>query len=196
MGGGYLLYVALKHFIFEGGEEASDGKVQIGADGHPVVSDESATFRSERGMARFWPTVVVIELTDVAFAIDSILAAIALVGSSPDQKGIHPKLWVVVTGGMLGVILMRFAAVMFIRLLEKFPRFEVSAYLLVCVIGVKLVVDWLSHSKWGEGWHSWVNFHDLRSPAFWAFWLAMIVCLGLGFIPKKKPTPAVENSAD
>ena len=29
LGGGYLLYVALKHFIFEGGEEASDGKVQI-----------------------------------------------------------------------------------------------------------------------------------------------------------------------
>ena len=43
---------------------------------------------------------------------------------------------------MLGVILMRFAAVMFIKLLERFPRFETSAYLLVIVIGLKLCLDW------------------------------------------------------
>ena len=43
---------------------------------------------------------------------------------------------------MLGVILMRFAAVLFIRLLERFPRFETSAYLLVIVIGLKLLADW------------------------------------------------------
>lgn len=195
LGGGYLLYVALKHFIFEGGEAPENGDAPLGADGQPIVSDDPEKPRSQRALAKFWPTVVVIELTDIAFAIDSILAAIALVGSSPDEKGIHPKLWVVVSGGMLGVVLMRFAAVMFIRLLEKFPRFEVAAYLLVCVIGVKLVVDWLSHSQWGENWHEWVNFHDFRSPAFWAFWLAMIVCLGVGFIPKKTPTPSSENPA-
>ncbi len=57
--------------------------------------------------AKFWPTVVVIELTDIAFAVDSILAAIALVGPPPEvaegeKVGLHPKLWVVVTGGMIG----------------------------------------------------------------------------------------------
>src|SRR5205823_13766510 len=91
----------------------------------------------------FWQTVLVIELTDIAFAVDSIVAAMALVGQQKaTDTGTHDKLWVVVTGGMLGVIVMRFAAVLFIKLLEKFPRFEVSAYLLVAVIGFRLLVDW------------------------------------------------------
>ena len=91
----------------------------------------------------FWSTVIVIEMTDIAFAVDSILAAIAVVGSAPaGHVGPHPKLWVVMTGGILGVILMRIAAAMFIRLLERFPRFETSAYMLVFVIGGKLLVDW------------------------------------------------------
>ena len=33
-------------------------------------------------LAKFWPTVLVIELTDIAFAVDSILAAIGVVGSA------------------------------------------------------------------------------------------------------------------
>ena len=88
----------------------------------------------------FWKAVIVIELTDIAFAVDSILAALALVGSSPNDKGFHPKLWVVVLGGIIGLMLMRVAAAMFIKLLEKFPRFETAAYLLVTVIGFKLLM--------------------------------------------------------
>ncbi len=103
----------------------------------PAVRVETAAT-----MRHFWYTVAVIELTDVAFAVDSILAAMALAGSRQD------KLWVVVTGGILGVILMRFAAVIFIRLLEKFPRFELAAYLLVLIIGVKLLADWGANSDW------------------------------------------------
>jgi hypothetical protein len=97
---------------------------------------------------KFWKTVAVIELTDIAFAVDSILAAMALAGSKSD------KLWVVVAGGILGVILMRFAASVFVRLLERYPRFEVSAYLLVIVIGLKLLADWALNSDWSfRGWN-------------------------------------------
>lgn len=206
LGGGYLLYVALKHFLFEGKSEESEPKFAIGPDGHPLVDDDaelaesgsnaaSGTVAKSSGKsggkspsgtsyAAFWPTVFVIEATDIAFAIDSILAAIALVGSNPNKSGLHPKLWVVVTGGMLGVILMRYAAVVFIKLLERFPRFEVSAYLLVCVIGIKLVVDWFAHSQYAGSFGPWVDFHSLRSPAFWIFWVMMLGCLGYGFIPK------------
>ncbi|MCY3005455.1 MAG: hypothetical protein NTV29_05695 [Planctomycetota bacterium] len=97
---------------------------------------------------KFWKTVAVIELTDIAFAVDSILAAMALAGSEKN------KLWVVVAGGILGVILMRFAASVFVRLLERYPRFEVSAYLLVIVIGLKLLADWAFNSDWSyRGWN-------------------------------------------
>lgn len=135
------------------------------------------------GSARFWPTVVVIELTDIAFAVDSILAAIALVGPKPAEvTGLHPKLWLVVTGGMVGVLLMRVAATIFIRLLERFPRFETSAYLLVLVIGAKLVVDWL-FNKPGQQ-HGLMDFHSVGSPAFWVFWSLMLACFLFGFVPK------------
>src|SRR5690606_27991406 len=48
------------------------------------------------GRASFWKTVVKIELTDLIFAIDSILAAIAFTGARSD------KLWMVYLGGAIG----------------------------------------------------------------------------------------------
>ena len=56
--------------------------------------------------------------------------------------------------------------------------------ILVIVIGLKLVVDWAFNSK--EHPHR-INFHDFSHVEFWAFWIAMIVCFCVGFIPKKKP---------
>jgi predicted tellurium resistance membrane protein TerC len=85
-------------------------------------------------------------------------------------------------GGILGVVLMRIAAAVFIRLLERFPRFETSAYLLVCVIGFKLLIDWWFNSA--EHPHV-VDFHDPASHAFWIFWGLMVVCIGIGFLPRK-----------
>lgn len=175
LGGAYLVYIAVKHLFFESKEEG-DEHIKLDEHGHPILTDEQGGELTEKqeeleirermpfymdletrkklGFAAFWPTVFVIELTDIAFAVDSILAAIALVGTPPagtPATAFHPKLWVVVTGGILGVILMRFAAAIFIKLLEKFPRFEVSAYLLVIVIGSKLLLDWGLNSDWSFG---------------------------------------------
>ncbi|MBM4002145.1 MAG: hypothetical protein FJ295_02495 [Planctomycetes bacterium] len=110
----------------------------------PSLSDSQAGGASTRRgkHAGFWRTVLVIELTDVAFAVDSILAAMALAG------GRFEKRWLVIAGGFLGVVLMRFAAAVFIRLLERFPRFEISAYLLVAIIGFKLLADWSFNGDW------------------------------------------------
>jgi YkoY family integral membrane protein len=203
-GGGYLLYVAVKHFFFDS-REKHDERVDVSPDREPVLVDTSGRLLSPEeaqeevqsrtpvpldlgGRAKFWPTVIAIEMTDIAFAIDSILAAIALVGSAPvGHTGPHPKLWVVLTGGFLGVVLMRFAAVMFIKLLERFPRFEVSAYLLVCIIGLKLLADWLANTP--EHPHR-LDFHSPSSPAFWVFWILMLVCFAVGFWKPKQAASA------
>ena len=199
IGAAYLLYVAFKHFLFERHDEEDTRKVTIGPGGHPIMADtgieltpfEADEITAVRAPAQraaagggFWSTVLVIELTDIAFAVDSILAAIALVGAPPvGHIGTHPKLWVVVVGSMIGLVLMRFAAVVFISLLERYPRFETTAYLLIVVIGGKLLIDYLANSA--EHPHR-VDFHDWHSPAFWLFWSAMLLCLGYGFIPKKR----------
>ncbi len=209
LGGGYLVFVAIKHFLSK--DPSAERKMVVGEDGQPTLADPAtgkpltdqqladtqgskgavgagldyAHARSTHSKA-FWMTVITIEITDIAFAVDSILAAIALVGGTPaghPEEAAHPKMWVVITGGMLGVILMRFAAVMFIKLLEKFPRFETAAYLLVTVIGGKLVIDWALNSA-ADPEH--VNFHSPGTMAFWIFWVAMAVCFSVGFFPPRK----------
>jgi YkoY family integral membrane protein len=205
LGGGYLVYIAIKHLFFEAHEDDGDivhrdGEAGLVHErtGEPLTPEEEEAELHQRaplplphemvdrksggGTAKFWPTVAVIELTDIAFAVDSILAAIALVGPSKNPDAVHPKLWVVITGGMLGVVLMRFAAVIFIKLLERFPRFSTAAYLLVFVIGGKLLVDWWFNADPHD--HR-VDFHDIHRPEFWVFWLLMLGCFATGFLPKR-----------
>jgi len=226
IGGGYLVYIAVKHLFFESREEVEE-TISVDAEGElelrttatgaalspeqemveirgrvPVPLPEEANVKA--GWT-FWKAIIVIELTDIAFAVDSILAALALVGSAPNDQTYHPKLWVVVLGGIIGLLLMRVAATMFIKLLEKFPRFETAAYLLVTVIGLKLLVDWWGNDPnwfpqaWGQGYlaqlTSWginigpkadvIDFHHMNRPEFWIFWGSMLICLGTGFLPKK-----------
>lgn len=203
LGGMYLLYVALKRFLFESRKAAAQG-IAIGPDGHAVLENpaEPALPVVEAASGRhpgFWSTVAVIEMTDIAFAVDSILAAVALVGSPPpghDAHALHPKFWVVITGGFLGVVAMRYAAVLFIRLLEHFPRFETAAYLLVMLIGCKLLADWYFNYPPAQvagatqpatmPWHPPLDFHSPRSPAFFVFWGLMVVFFCTGFLPQRK----------
>jgi YkoY family integral membrane protein len=198
LGGGYLIYVALKHFFFENAPHP-DEHLGVDAAGQPTLIQESTgrPVKLEDGESplpppsltthslSFWYAVGVIELTDIAFAVDSIVAAMALIGQQKaDDTGAHDKLWVVIVGGFIGVILMRFAAILFIRLLEHFPRLETAAYLLVILIGAKLLADW----KFNDPNHPHhLDFHDYHRPEFWVFWLAMVLSFLMGFVPRKKP---------
>lgn len=148
VGGAYLIFIAIKDLFFKKAE---------------VEELAQATTRK-----KFWQTVIVIELTDIAFAVDSILAAVAMT----------PKIPLIITGGIIGLVLMRFAASAFITLLEKFPTFEKAAFVLVFIIGVKVVIEGLSLPG--------VNFHDSGSPAFWIFWTLMFGGFFSGFIPSRK----------
>ncbi len=110
VGAAYLLFLPLKHFLSRshgGGDEAKNA-----------------------GKA-FWPTVVAVEVADIAFALDSVLAGVAMV------RG-QDKIWVVYFGAIIGVVLLRFAASFFVKLLDQFPDLDHVAYLLVGWVGVKL----------------------------------------------------------
>ncbi len=152
VGGGYLVLLAGKHLIF----------------GEKDAGDEKAKSAS----SQFWKVVILVELTDIAFAVDSILAAVAF----------SNKFWVVFTGGVLGIIMMRFAAQLFLKLLKRFPAFESTAYLLVLVIGVKLLIEGFEFEN--------VDFHSSTNPAFWIFWASMILSLASGFRPRKRDRQA------
>jgi YkoY family integral membrane protein len=141
LGGAYLLFISARYFLY--GRKGSR--------------------KAPRTNPSFWQTVVMIELVDVAFAVDSVLAAVALT----------PKLWIVFLGGMLGVIVIRFAATQFIVVLRRFPKFERTAFELVALVGIKLLVDVFHLPN--------VDFNSPSSLAFWVFWGAMLATILAGF---------------
>ncbi len=83
----------------------------------------------------FWLIVLNVELADLAFSVDNVVAAVAL----------SNELWVVMLGVALGIVTMRFAAGIFTYLIRKEPIFEPAAYILVLAIGIELVLSDIYH---------------------------------------------------
>jgi YkoY family integral membrane protein len=151
IGGFYLLYLAAAHFIFQR-DESTESLDPQAEERRPVAR------RLVRG---FWGTVTSITLADIAFSIDSILAAVALAEGFPDRFGARGKLYIVVVGGILGIITMRFVVRYFLLLLERFPGLDDGAYYLVSWIGLKLALSGL-HS----GFPKSVPYH-IPELVFW-----------------------------
>ncbi|KLT15931.1 membrane protein [Neobacillus vireti] len=78
----------------------------------------------------FWRTVLTVELMDVAFSFDSVIAAF----------GVSNQVWVLFLGGVLGILMMRGVAQLFLVLIEKVPEFETTAFILIAIIGVKMII--------------------------------------------------------
>ncbi|MBD1380336.1 TerC family protein [Metabacillus arenae] len=101
----------------------------------------------------FWSTVFKVELADIAFAVDSILAAVALAVTLPATNlpsigGLDGgQFFVVLAGGLIGVVIMRFAATWFVSILQKKPNLETAAFLIVGWVGVKLALYTLAHPE-------------------------------------------------
>ncbi|MDR7000643.1 TerC family protein [Neobacillus niacini] len=116
-----------------------------------LVKSKTEEKPKEPKTSGFWTTVLKVELADLAFAVDSILAAVAMAVVLPETKlpnigGLDGgKFLVIFAGGFLGLIIMRFAANKFVQLLEKRPGLEMAAFMIVGWVGVKLVVYTLSH---------------------------------------------------
>lgn len=170
----YLLYLPVKHFIDNARGKETAGKESLG----------------------FWATVVYLNVVDLAFALDSVVAAVAVVDTVH-----HPdKLWVVVAGAIIGIVLLRFAASYFIRLLEKFPILDHVAYVLVGWAGLKLLLisghsfeEWYVKTKPGT---SFAFFMPEMNA--WVFWGGMaVIAVGGLIMALRHPaeTPAHEREA-
>ena len=138
LGGLYLLFMAGSHIkeFFDKRKNSTEEEI-----------------KAPKKQSGFWSTVIKVELTDIAFAIDSILAAVAIAITLPHISetsigGINlGQFSVMVRGGFAGVVIMRYAANIFIRVLEKKPGLEVAAFLIVGWVGIKLFVIAAAHEK-------------------------------------------------
>jgi len=121
LGAGYLLYLVYRHFA--GRESGADRRKPKAA--QPWL-----------GLTAFWATVVKVELTDIVFAIDSILVAVAM----------SPKLWVILTGGILGILMMRLVIGRLLSLVERYPPLVDGAFIIIGWVGLKLIFEYLHSS--------------------------------------------------
>src|SRR5699024_12841828 len=102
----------------------------------------------------FWMTVFKVELADIAFAIDSILAAAAIALALPEVGGDFFGVnagqdTVMLIGGLIGVMLMRVFATWFVEVLKRKPGLEVAACIIVGWVGVTVAVRTLAHETFG-----------------------------------------------
>ncbi len=157
IGAGYLIWMTAKHFL-------------TNRDHH---DEKEAGHKADN--AGFWKTVMLVELTDIAFAVDSVLAGVAMAKASTKQA-FDTKLWVVYSGAVIGIILLRYAAKAFLKLLDKYPALEHLAYALVGWAGIKLLVM-AGHHFTAE---VKVGFHipEMEPPVFWSV-LVLILIVGI-----------------
>lgn len=117
LGALYLGWIVYSHFKNRGQEE-----------------DEAKEFKSKGVMVAifgtFWATVISVELMDIAFSVDSILAAFA----------ISDQVWVLLLGGVIGIIMMRTVAGVFLTLIERVPELETTAFILIAIIAAKMLL--------------------------------------------------------
>jgi YkoY family integral membrane protein len=198
LGAGYLLYLAISHFISAArgrghghDEEESENAAEAtppNLDGTDLevaaaVSAAPTPWLNEgpppADKKAFGKVVVALALTDVAFAIDSILVAVALTNN----------LWVIYAGVALGIIALRLVADAFMRLLERYPALDHTAYALVAWAGIKLGLEAISSfgaSVLGVEWHL-----ELPKSMFW-FGMAVITAIGT-LVAIRRPAPVAKE---
>ena len=158
----YLAYLTIAHFALRRPTHQFDG-----------------TDESHRG---FWTTIAMVEITDAAFAIDSTLVAV----------GMASHLWVVFAGVGLGILAVRYAAFLFVKLLQRCPEIEHIGFALVGWVGIKL---------FSEGWEKMSAMmllkpypeHIMPERVFWMV-VAILIAVG-GWLALRANLPSESRIA-
>ncbi len=145
LAGLYLLWLFLSHIL----DTPSGDQDSSGSSGHPPSTS-------------FARTIVALALTDLAFSVDSVAAAVA----------ISDQLVLVITGAFIGVVALRFTSGLFIRWLEIFTRLETAGYLAVALVGIKLILT--------------LFLSGLQPPEWWTL-LTVSLLMIWGFSERKEP---------
>jgi YkoY family integral membrane protein len=112
LGAGYLLWLVFQYFTSNSNNEA-----------------EGASSHHGPRFSSLWQAIPMIAITDLAFSLDSVTTALA----------VSRELWLVLTGGLIGVVTLRFMAGLFIRWLDEYTHLEDAGFLTVALVGFRLL---------------------------------------------------------
>ncbi|MDB5014715.1 MAG: hypothetical protein JWQ25_2917 [Daejeonella sp.] len=131
IGGLYLLYLTYGYFKSKSGDSEDES----------VDKNTSWIYRVTVGsMGTFWATVALVEVMDLAFSIDNVFAAVAFTDN----------MYLIYTGVFIGILAMRFVAQAFVKLMEKFKFLETIAFIVIGVLGLKLLASLYTHFDKGS----------------------------------------------
>ncbi len=161
LGGLYLLYLSYRHFFSGPSDER----------GKPKPA------KPWLGLSPLWGTVVKVELVNLAFSVDSILVAVAM----------SRKTWVVLTGGLLGIVAMRMVIGTLLNIVRRYPTLVDAAFIIIAWVAIKLLIEYL---------HSAGLVHFEVNKWFSFGLIAVIFTVGFVIARRRGPVPDDETSGD
>lgn len=110
-GGLYLMWLAARHFQDQ------------------LLPENADSGSAPRSVLTLSSVIALVALTDLAFSLDSVTAAVA----------VTDEVWLVVVGGAIGVAMLRFLTGRVLAWMETFSNLQNAAYLTVLSVGLRLV---------------------------------------------------------
>jgi len=116
----------------------------------------------------FWPTVISIQLMDLSLSVDNVVAAVAM---SLDIR-------IVCLGVVLGMLTLWMFASLSLKLVEKFPILEHTAFLLIGYVGMILLTEMSAE------YFFHTNIHITALHKF----IGIVIIMGLSFLYDRQPS--------
>ena len=161
LGGLYLVYLTYQHFFRSGDAEERS---------------RPRPAKPWLGLSALWGTVVKVELVNIAFSVDSILVAVA----------ISSKTWVVLTGGLLGIVAMRVVIAQLLTIVRRYPTLVDGAFIIIAIVGLKLLIEYADAMQW-------IHF---ELPKWFSLGVIAVVFVAAYLIARRKgPVPDTEDEA-
>jgi len=127
LGGLYLLYLVYDWY---------KGKQTATTEDDLIDKNSNWLYKITVGsLGNFWATVCLVELMDMAFSIDNVFAAVAFT----------PNIILVCIGVFIGILAMRFIAQWFVKLMNKYEFLETAAFIVIGILGLKLLLSLYEH---------------------------------------------------
>jgi len=130
---------------------------------------------SARNVSPLLVVFAVIAITDIVFAVDSILVAVAM----------SPKMWVIISGGILGIVTMRMVIGQLLALVRRYPALVDGAFIIIAWVGFKLMIEYLH----AEGW---VHFQVNK----WISFGLIVVIFGVAYLYARRQGPVSDAAED
>ncbi|MEB3170741.1 MAG: hypothetical protein VKK43_05150 [Synechococcaceae cyanobacterium] len=165
---GYLLWLCGRHLLGFDGDD--DGENDAGAEGAGEGGRVGQGHDGTHPLPGLGSVVLTLALTDLAFSLDSVAAAVA----------VTDRLLLVMAGGVIGVVALRLTAELFIRWLELFRHLETAGYLAVGLVGLRLLLR--------------LALPGLEIPD-WALLASVVLLFLWGFSVRREPVAAGDTPA-